>query len=253
MNISIQKASIGKRIIAAIFDGILLSILAVALATLLSFAFGYDGYMDTVNGAYAQYEQEYGIKFNITAEEYEKLSDEQKAKYEEANKALSENQEVVYAYNMLINLTMLILTFSVLIAVAAVEFAVPLMFGNGQTLGKKIFGIAVIHNETIKASNVQLFIRAVLGKFALELMIPLSIVIMIFFGTIGVICIPILLILLAVQLICFFTSHTHALLHDTLAGTVAVDLASQRIFEDREKLLEYKKALHAEEVAKSTY
>lgn len=249
MNISIQKASIGKRIIASIFDGILLSILAVGIATLLSFAFGYDGYMDTVNGAY----EEYGIKFNFTAEEYEKLSDEQKAKYEEATKALSENQEVMYAYNMFISLTMLILTFSILLSVVAVEFAVPLMLGNGQTLGKKIFGIAVIHNETIKASNVQLFIRAVLGKFALELMIPLSIVIMIFFGTIGVISIVVLLILLAVQLICFFTSHTHALLHDTLAGTVAVDLASQRIFEDREKLLEYKKALHAEEVSKSTY
>ncbi len=253
MSTGLQKASLGKRIIAAIFDGILLSILAVGMATVLSLAFGYDGYMNTVNDAYARYEQEYGVKFNIGIEEYEKLTEEQKAQYEAANKALSEDSDVIYAYNMLINLTMLILTFSVLIAVAAVEFAVPLMFGNGQTLGKKIFGIAVIHSESIKASNVQLFVRAILGKFALEIMIPLSILIMIFFNSIGVISIAVLLILLVVQLICFFSSRTNSLLHDTLAGTVAVDLASQRIFENREQLLEYKKALHAEAVTKSTY
>lgn len=253
MSTGLQKASLGKRLIAAIFDGITLSILAVGMATLLSLAFGYDGYMNTVNDAYARYEQEYGVEFNITQQEYEEMTEEQKAQYEAANKAISADSDVVYAYNMLINLTLLILTFSVLISVAAVEFVVPLLFGNGQTLGKKIFGIAVIHTESIKARNVQLFVRAILGKFALEIMIPLSIVLMIFFNSIGVISIAVLLILLVVQLICFFSSRTNSLLHDVLAGTVTVDLASQRIFENRQQLLEYKKALHAEEVSKSEY
>lgn len=253
MSTGLQKASLGKRLIAAIFDGIILSIIAVGMATLLSLAFGYDGYMDTVNDAYARYEQEYGVKFNIGLQEYEKMTEEQKAQYDAANKALSADPDVIYAYSMLINLTLLILTFSVLIAVAAVEFAVPLLFGNGQTLGKKIFGIAVMHTDSIKVNNVQLFVRAILGKFALELMIPLSIVLMIFFNSIGIISIVVLLILLVVQLICFFSSRTHSLLHDVLAGTVAVDLASQRIFENRQQLLEYTKARHAEDVSKREY
>ena len=35
-------------------------------------------------------------------------------------------------------------------------------------------------------------------------------------------------------------------IHDKLAGTVTVDLASQMIFDSPEALLEYKKRLHAE-------
>ena len=46
--ITLQKANLGKRIIAAIFDGILVSILAVGVAALLSLAFGYNGYIDNM-------------------------------------------------------------------------------------------------------------------------------------------------------------------------------------------------------------
>ena len=62
---NLQKASFGKRIISAIFDGILLSILAVGLAALLSLAFGYNNYMNNVSDAYAKYEAEYNVKFQI--------------------------------------------------------------------------------------------------------------------------------------------------------------------------------------------
>lgn len=253
MNISIQKASIGKRIIAAIFDGIILSIIAVGMATLLSMSFGYNGHVNTLVEAQARYEQEYGVKFNITQQEYDEMTEEQKAQYEAADKAFSEDPDVVYAGNMLSHLSLIIITFSVLIAVAAVEFGVPLFFGNGQTLGKKIFGIAVMHTDSIKVNTLQLFVRAILGKYTLEIMIPLSIVMMIFFNSIGIVSIAVLLLLLIAQLICFFTSRTNSLLHDTLSGTVTVDLASQRIFDTREQLIEHIKAVHEEQASRSTY
>lgn len=249
----LQRASFGKRIIATIFDGILAVIVAVALAFCLSAATGYDKYMDTVNDAKIRYAAEYGIKADITTQELGELSEEQLAQYNAANEALAKDPDVIYAYNMIISLTMVITSVPILISIIAVEFVVPLMFGNGQTLGKKIFGIALMHVDGIKVNNLQLFARAVLGKFAIELMIPLSIAFMIAFGMIGIVGIIIIAILLIAQIICLAVTKTNALLHDVLAGTVAVDMASQKIFNDREELLAYVKKHHAEQVEKSVY
>ena len=253
MVVDLQKAGFGKRIIAAIFDGILLSIIAVGVATLLSSVLGYDGYVQSVNDIYAEYEAEYGVEFQISTQEYNALSEEQLENYNAAYQALIADEEVNYYYNMLINLTMIIITFGVLIGVLAVDFAIPLFLGNGQTLGKKIFGIGVMHADALKVNNLQLFARAVLGKFAIELMIPLNIIMMIFFNGIGISGVIILGVLLIVELVCVAATRTNSFLHDMLAGTVAVDMASQRIFKNRDELIEYKKAAHAEETAKSDY
>ena len=230
-----QKASFGKRIIAAIFDGILVSILAVGLAALLTIILNTDKHISYVENAYAKY----GIELDITQEEYENLTDEKREVFDNAL------EEATYHYNMWMHLTLLTLTFSVLIAVVAVEFVVPLLLGNGQTIGKKVFGIALMHQEGIKINNIQLFARTVLGKFAIELMIPLYIITMIFFfNSIGIISIILMFTLFVAQIVCFFASRTNSPIHDLLAGTVAVDMASQKIFADREALLEYIKAKH---------
>lgn len=251
--INLQKASFGKRIIAAIFDGILISILAVGLIALLSGVFKSDSYLNKVNAAYDKYETQYGIEFQITQQEYEELPEQQQKSWDTAYQALIEDEDAIYAYNMYINLTLLITTFSILISVIIIEFVVPLFIGNGQTLGKKIFGIALMHKDGIRISNIQLFARAVLGKFALELMIPIYIIMMIFFNSIGIISVAVLLVLLVVEIICLIATRTNSLLHDVLAGTVAVDMASQKIFESREALIEHTKALHAEKVADAKY
>ena len=251
--VSLQKANFGKRIIAAIFDGILLSVIAVGLAASLSALFGYDGYISTVQSVRAEYEESYKVDFEIGFDEYNEFTKEQKENFSKASEALSKDERVVYAYNMLINLTMLIITVSVLTAVIVIEFVVPMLFKNGQTLGKKIFGIALMHTEGIEVTGVQLFARAVLGKFAIELMIPLSIIVMIFFNMIGLVGAGILLALIFAQIICLVSSKTNSLLHDAMASTVAVDMASQRIFKDREALLKYTKEQAAEKAARTDY
>lgn len=251
--VGLQKANFGKRIIAAIFDGILLSIIAVGLAAALSTALGYDGYINTVQTVRAEYEAEYRVDFETSLEKYNEFTDAEKENFAKASEALSKDERVVYAYNMLITLTMLIITISVLVAVIVIEFVVPRLLGNGQTLGKKIFGIALMHTEGIEVNGVQLFARAVLGKFAIELMIPLSIIVMIYFNMIGIVGAGILLALAVAQIICLVSSKTNSLIHDVMSATVAVDMASQRIFKDREALLSYTKALAAEKAAKADY
>lgn len=249
----LQKASFGKRIIAAIFDGILLSILAVGLAAVLALATGYNGYIEEISNISTKYEKKYNIEFQISEEEYNNLTETEQETWQTANKEFGEDQDAQKCYGMIINLSMLILSISVLLSVIVIEFIVPIMFGNGQTLGKKIFGIGVMHVDGIKISNVQLFARSVLGKFAIELMIPLSIVLMVLLNSIGIVSIGILFVILVIEVISLISTRTNALIHDLLAGTVTVDITSQRIFENSEQLLEYKKKIEAERAARADY
>ena len=133
------------------------------------------------------------------------------------------------------------------------NIAVPIKLGNGQTLGKKIFGIAVMRTDSVKVTAPLLFIRTILGKFTIETMIPVLICIMIFFNMIGIVGMLILGLILLVQIILMITTHTNSCIHDVLAKTVAVDMQSQLIFENEEELMNYKNKIHAEKVARQTY
>lgn len=255
--ISLQKAHFGKRIAAAIFDGILVVILATGLLALFATVFNTDKHFATADAARTKYAAEYGVNLELSKEEYDAFTDEQKAEYEQAvtaaEKAFSEDKDAVFAYNMYIRLSLIGPTVSILVSIIAMEFVVPLMFGNGQTLGKKIFGIALMHIEGIKVSKVQLFVRAVLGKFALEVMLLMYVLIMLWLRlSVGVIIFipPIILI---VEIICLVITKTNAVIHDVLAKTVAVDMASQRIFDSHEELIEYTKKIHAEQANKPMY
>ena len=249
----IQKASMWKRISAYIFDMILLGILAVGLATVLSFTLGYDKYAADLDEAYSKYEREYGVEFGITEDEYYAMSEEDRAIFDEASYAVSADTDAIYSYNMIVNLTLIITTFSILLAYLALEFVLPLVFKNGQTLGKKIFGIALMRNDGVKINTVSLFVRTVLGKFTVETMIPVLILIMIFLGSMGVVGVIVIGLIVLLQIILLIATRTNSVIHDVLANTAAVDYASQRIFNSTEELIEYKKQLHADEVAKREY
>lgn len=250
----LQKASLWKRISAALFDFILLCILVVGAAAGLSSILGYDGYVEQVTKAYERYEKEYDVDLRISKEEFEQLTDAEKERFTAANKAMNADADAVRAYRMYQHLPLLTITFSVLFGVLIMQVAIPLMFGNGQSLGKKIFGVALMRIDGIKLTPLQLFVRSVLGKFAVELMIPIFIFINLYwFGSISIVGIAVLLLLLISQIVCLAVTRTGSLLHDVMAGTVAVDLASQMIFETKEEQLEYIKKLHAQEAADAAY
>ena len=242
-----------KRISAYIFDFIILAMIAVGVAFLLSAVLGYDSYDAKLDSIYAEYEEKYGISFSITEEEYNELSEEDKSKYLAAKEAFSEDQELAYTYLMVINLTLIIISVGILIAYIICDLVIPLLFKNGQTLGKKIFGIAVMRTNHTRINGISLFIRTILGKYTIETMVPTLIVIMIMFSQIGIVGIVILGLLLILELVVIFSTATRSTLHDLLAMTVVVDMQSQMIFESEEELIEYKKKLHAEEVAKADY
>jgi uncharacterized RDD family membrane protein YckC len=253
MIFDLQKASMWKRVSAFLFDFIILVIAVAGFALLLSTVLGYDKHNAQLGNAYAKYESEYGVVFDISQEEFMQLSQEEQQTWNNAYQALIKDSEAMYSYNMVVNLTLVISSLAILFAYLILEFFIPIKFGNGQTLGKKIFGVAVMRTDGVKITAPLLFIRTILGKFTIETMIPVLICIMIFFNTIGIVGMLILGLILLLQIILMISTHTNSCIHDLLAKTVAVDMQSQLIFETEEEMIAYKNKVHAEKVARQTY
>ena len=245
----LQKAGTLKRAAAWLLDLILLVVLACGIGMVLSAVLNYDQHSQTLEACYEKYEKEFGIDFDV----YSDLTEEEQARFEAANAALQKDTEALRAYNTVINLSLTIISLSILLSYLALEFGVPLLFGNGQTMGKKIFGIALVRVDGVRITPFALFVRTVLGKYTIETMIPVLLAMMIFIGVIGILAPAIVLGLLIVQIALIVTSNTNSALHDHMAATVAVDLASQMIFDTPEDLMEYKKQIHAEQVKKQPY
>ena len=250
----LQKASMWKRISAFLCDIILFCIAAVGIAFLLSTVLGIDAQQNKMTELCAHYAEEYGLDAFLTKEELDgalafTLTEEQKATYNNATEALFADKDYLYAYGMVNQLILLVLTFSILISHLILEFAVPLLFKNGQTVGKKIFGVAVMRMDGVKISPIILLVRTVLGKYAVETMIPVFVLVSLLLGTASIVTLVLLLLLIVAQVALLIFTQANTPLHDMLAGTVTVDFASQMIFDSPEELLEYKKKLHAESVA----
>lgn len=253
MNLDLQKASMWKRISAALFDVITHSILVVAFAYVLSGLLGYDSYNVTFNNAMEHYAAQFGTTFQMTAEQIAVLTEAEIANYEAAYQALTTDTEAMYAYNMIIYMSLGIASISVFLSFLVLEFLVPLQLGDGQTIGKRIFSIGVIRTDFVRVPAVQLFIRSILGKYTIGTMLPILILILLFFGQIGLIGTAILIILVFGQIAAIAITGTNSALHDLLAGTVTVDISSQRIFKDSQSLLDYQKKMYAEKAEKQNY
>lgn len=258
----LQKASMWKRISAFLCDIILFAILAVGFALLLSTVLGVDAQQEKMASICSQYIEEYGLNtfmtkeeldgalsITVTEERYNVFTEEQKATLQKAGEALYANEDYLYAYGMVNQLILIVITFSILISQLLLEFVVPLLLKNGQTVGKKVFGVAVMRIDGVKASPVILLVRAILGKYAVETMIPVFVLLSLLLGTASVVTLVLLAFLVLAQIALLIFTQAHTPLHDMLAGTVAVDLASQLIFDTPEELLEYKKKIHAESLA----
>ena len=100
---------------------------------------------------------------------------------------------------------------------------------------------------------MQLFVRVILGKFTVETMIPVYIAIMIFWGTMGSTGTLILMGFLLLQGALMLLTRERTAIHDMLAGTVAVDFSSQKIFATTDDMIEYKKKAAAEQSARQAY
>lgn len=240
----IQKASMWKRISALLFDIIMLGIVAVGVAFLLSVILKLDAHSEELMRLYNHCEETYGFSLSITPDQYNSLTEAGRADINALHRAAN---LVVYIYLCLIS-------FGALATYLVSELLVPILLGNGQTLGKKIFGIGLMRVDGVRITTFQLCVRTILGKYTMETMVPIFLVLIFFFRPeFSLVSLVGLALLTITQFIMLVTNRYRTPIHDMIAATVTVDLASQLIFDTPEDLMEYKKKLHAEAAEKAEY
>ena len=253
MRFELQRADFWKRISAFLFDIIIFGILFMGVATAMSAILDYDKYLDIVEQVEMEYVEKYGINPDITDEEFAALTDEEKEPYLECDRKRQQDERLIIAYNILIDFAVAIISVSILVASVVLELVVPIFLKNGQTLGKKIFGLAVIHTNGVRLRGQAHFIRSIIGKCAMETMIPAYLILMVLFGNLGIVGAAVLGLILILQIAVIASTKTRSAIHDLISDTVVVDFQSQMIFENADELIAYKTRLHEEEVNKKEY
>ena len=256
MGVDIQKADFWKRISAWLFDFVLLIAVVTLVAIPLSAIFGYDEKLEAVQLIENEYREEMiaeGLNPDITAEELEALPKEEQDKYHSIDDRRTKDERLGVGYAIVSNIVVTMIFVSVLIAYLILEFTVPLFLKNGQTLGKKVFGLAVVHSNCVRFRGQAHFVRAIIGKCVIETMIPVFFVMMILFGDLGIVGVILLFLILGLQIYAVATTGTRSAIHDLISDAAVVDLASQMIFEDHDELMAYKNKLHEEAIAKKDY
>ena len=251
----LQKATMWKRMAAWLLDMILLVVVSVGALSLFSVLMDYDATVAELDAVYAEYEVRYGVDNlgGITLAEYEALDEAERVKYETAFNAMSEDDYAVGLDYKLTSTMILIATFGLLVGVMIMEFVIPLILKNGQTLGKKCFGIGLIREDGVQISVMQLFVRSLLGKYTVCSMLPAYLIILIWDGAMGLAGLIVLLGLLITHFCLMAFSRNNGGIPDMMAATVQVDLASQKVFKTTEDLLEYTKRIHAERAQRQDY
>ena len=254
MSFSLQKANFWKRISAFMFDGVLLFVLALAFLIGFNAAFRVDAKIDKLEAYRTQYATEYGIDLDIKQEDYDKFTDEEKKAYDETylkvNEAMSKDEAIMELNGNIITLVATSISLGLLLATATLYFVVPLCFKQGRTLGKKIFGLAVVRTNGVKLTNPILFARSLIGFYAIELMFPLILTALTLLGVLGAIGFITIGLFFILQIgVMLYTKKTNSCIHDLLTDSVVVDMASQQIFETQEERTEFDKAEAARKAA----
>ena len=273
--LDLQKATMSNRISAFLTDLIALFVVAIGISNVFANVVGYDAKSEQLNAVYAEYNQiyiydafnaTYGTEIgpysndqidNMIKEDQATYLDWYKQQVELANVELNKNTEAKELYGVVVNLSIFNVMISILVGYALLEFLVPLLFKNGQTIGKKIFGIGLMRADGLKLSPLQLAIRTFLGKYTIETMIPALVFMAMYFsnmsGDLVLIGLAVVAAIVISECIVFFKSEMTHFIHDTMAMTVCVDIKSQLIFETEEELIAYKEKVAAENAGKIGY
>lgn len=181
---------------------------------------------------------ENGFWYELDQKLYDKLPESLQKAYSAYDK------DMQYCFSIVLVTISLGLFFAILV----IEFVLPLIFKNGQTLGKKIFGIGVMQIDGTKLRPVACFVRAMLGKYAIETMFPVMLITFIFFIGGGPLLVILLFALIIFQIILFLATKEHRPIHDAIASSVTVDLATQMIFDSIDDKIAYIEQQHLEQV-----
>ena len=154
----------------------------------------------------------------------------------EAYQALPTSGVIFRQRRLVLNMLFMMVSIGVLLAYLILEFILPIILKNGQTVGKKVFSICLVKPNCVKMPTVSLFARTFLGKFAIETMFPILLLFLFMYAGTFWLSIILFVAITLLNVILFFATKNKTPIHDILSGTVAVDMKLQMIYATEEEL-----------------
>lgn len=279
----LKKIGIIKRLSALLLDVVLLAVLTTGFMWIISLICKFEkqqdllseysaGWDDYCKKYYVKIDEYYGYEFEINEKDdtytlkkdgkevpstsllSDMLDDEGKIlEGTDAYEAYTAYKDAPYAhkydsqFGYVVSLIFMMVSIGLLLGYLVLEFIIPLFFKNGQTIGKKVFGICLVKENCVKIKPIALFARTLLGKFAIETMFPVALLYMFLFSGGGVLMLILIAALLILDIVLFFVTKNKTPIHDMLAATVVVDAKTQMIYASEDELIAAKTLQDKEE------
>ena len=220
MDKTLQKAPFFKRLLALMLDWIFIVILIFICVIPMSFLMKVDEYSEKFDHYYSEYEKKYGVKFDLTEEQFNAMTEEELKLYEEAYNALISDEGANKAHDALFKRILGSIELSILAGYLVMDVLFPLMLKNGQTLGKRVFNLAVLRTAGEPTNMLTILSRTVLGKFTVQTVIPVLVVCSILMGSLNPIGILYVVAILVANIVLLIKKDKA--LHDVMADTIVV-------------------------------
>ena len=224
MHQTLTYAPLKKRIPAALIDALLVLLVTALLVWGLGALANYSAKIDRISEITTQYELSHQVNFSITEEVYQSLPAEERARYDLAIDAMRRDPAMVDAYGDLTGSALWIVALSFFVALLGLEILLPLSFKKRGTLGKQLLGLSLAQADLTPVRTSTLLGRVLIGKYLIETMLPVLVLIMTAFEVIELPWIGILLLTLfaLVQVLVIAGTRLHVPVHSLISGTVTV-------------------------------
>jgi len=216
-----------RRFGAFIVDLCLVVVLTVVIALPLRSISGYAATSDRMNAIFDRIAAEHGVDINITNQQYNALSEEEKLAIDAALVDISEDTEAAELYAKTVRLLFIVIFSSLLVSVVLLELVLPLIFKNGQTIGKKLMRFEVQRRDGEPLNLVTMLLRSITGKFFIDYGLPVFFFLSFIYANAGRTPLIGLLMLTLAQIVCIAVTSDRRALHDIIASTVVVPTALQ--------------------------
>ncbi|MBQ8768368.1 MAG: RDD family protein [Oscillospiraceae bacterium] len=241
-----HKAKPIKRLGAYVIDLILLLVITTAVALAMYSAMDYNAYEDKYEMSCEKYGQQFGVDLSASRADQAELSEAEQEKYLAAWEALNADEETMDALKQMLRIELLSLMVGFLVGYVILEIMIPLIFKNGQTVGKKILGLCVMHKYHVRVGFMQIIYRTILGKYFIETLIPVVMLVLSDYGVLGMTASLVLAAIAMTQGFIVMMSQANCGIHDKLFNTVVADFKKQHIFDTWNDRFDFEEAYEKE-------
>ena len=240
------KAKPIKRLAAYVIDLILLLAITVGVVVGMFSTMGYAAYEEQFDMYCQKYGQQFGVDLSASRADQAELPEAELEKYSAAWEALNADEQAMDAVKQKLRIELLAATVGFFVAYVILEVMIPLIFKNGQTVGKKLMGLCVMHKYHVRVGVMQIIYRTILGKYFIETIIPVIMLILSDYGVLGTTASLVLAIIAMTQGFIVLMSQANCGIHDKLFHTVVADFNEQHIFDTLDERITFEEAYEKE-------